>query len=125
MEVTYKTARNLTVSISGIRLGLVSSLTERMERELLPVKVMGRNSPLQYRHGCITFAVKLKRLIPELTDDVLQSLLNKEKFTFSYTDGTRTILYTQCELTSLTLVHEAGESRVEELELLALTRTMG
>lgn len=114
----------LSIQINGSPVGLVHDFREQMTVEVTPAAARGSNLPAVLHPGSVRYRVQLNRVLLEnanLTDSFTPYGLHN--FTLSIVGQRRTVRFTGCEFTSVTVHSEAGACVIEEAELMALDRT--
>lgn len=115
---------SLSLMINGSPVGLVHDFREQMTVEVTAAAARGSNLPAALHPGSVRYRVKLNRVLldkPNLTDGF--SPYGLHDFTLSIVAQSRTIIFTGCEFTSVTVHGEAGSYVIEEAELMARDRS--
>ncbi len=115
----------LSLEINGAPVGLVHDFREQMTVEVWAAAARGSNLPAVLHAGSVRYRVRLSRVLldnPLLSDGITPYGLHA--FTLSIIGQSKTVRFTGCEFTSVTVHSEAGASMIEEAELMALDRTV-
>ncbi|MBQ6430909.1 MAG: hypothetical protein IJJ99_03415 [Oscillospiraceae bacterium] len=116
---------DLSLEINGSPIGLVHDFREQMTVEVTAAAARGSNLPAGLHPGAVRYRLQLNRVLLDnalLTDGF--SPYGLHGFTLSIIGQSRTVRFTGCEFTSVTVRSEAGASVIEEAELMALDRVV-
>ncbi len=115
---------SLSLEINGSPVGLVHDFREQMTVEVTAAAARGSNLPAGLHPGAVRYRVQLNRVLLDnalLTDGITPYGLHN--FTLSIVGQSKTVRFTGCEFTSVTVRCEAGASLIEEAELMACSRS--
>ena len=115
----------LSLQINGAPVGLVHDFREQMTVDVTEAAACGSKLPAGLHPGAVHYRVQLNRVLLDninLSDGFTPYGLHN--FTLSIIGQRKTVQFTGCEFTSVTVHSKAGSCVIEEAELLAVDRSI-
>ena len=117
---------SLRIELNGTRIGMITEFRERTDCDLTPVRSIGINLPAAVVAGPLRYTVTLQRI---LLDTLLISepfeLHNLHGFSLKIGGTTKSVTFSGCEFTSISVSNSIGGSMIEEAVLQAASRAVG